>query len=247
MRVYKKLDKSEDDYYDDDDDDDEDDDDYYSDSKEFVQCDSKEASKKVLPKSKPSRPRIYSYKKLQNHIGSTKVKTTRPLSLYEPNNVSNHEQLVRYPIYHRQVPANRTYSQQATSDTDVRYFFIFLFFLFVSVITLTQIIIMHGMNNRNSSSYSQMKSMREELKQMDLSIDKMIAEDNVLPIHQWRPLKAHLNNINKFKKIFIRTFIENNTYLNDQCNYEVVGNFSLPVDFSRSNFNRRMYNTHGSK
>jgi hypothetical protein len=190
-------------YYDDDDDEEDDDDD--EDIIDFHE-DFNKAGKSLF-----NRPRSYS----DHNIQIQRQKPNRKPGRFLPSHSgAKPSDLVRYP----KPNPPKSNSDQETSDTDVHYFFIFLFFLFVAVITFTQLIIMHGMGKTNSSTYDQMKAMHEELKQMDLSIDKMIKEEHVLPMHMWRPIKSHLNNIDKFRNKFIRSYIENNEYLNKKCN-----------------------------
>lgn len=85
---------------------------------------------------------------------------------------------------------------------EIHSLLLFIFFLLVTIITLSQILVMHS--STNNANLNQIKLMQEELKLMDLSIDKMLKEKHVLSIQIWIALKKYNENI----KIF-SSYLEN--------------------------------------
>ena len=97
---------------------------------------------------------------------------------------------------------------------------VFLFFLFITIITLSQILVMH--NQTSNTNFHQIKLMQEELKLMDFSIDKMLKQNDVLPMQIWYSLKQYKDNIKKFQNYL--TFISNLTYQHN-CEYLINNAF----------------------
>lgn len=89
----------------------------------------------------------------------------------------------------------KTHPQQK-KHRELHSLLFFIFFLFVTIITLSQIIVMHSQTS--NSNFYQIKLMQEELKLMDLSIDKMLNEKHVLPMQVWYALKRLDENLKKF-------------------------------------------------
>lgn len=92
--------------------------------------------------------------------------------------------------------ANSLRASQLQKRREIKSLLLFVFFLFVTIITLSQILVMHS--STSSSNFNQIKLMQEELKLMDLSIDRMLKEKHVLPIQTWIALKKYNENIKIF-------------------------------------------------
>ena len=89
-------------------------------------------------------------------------------------------------------------SSRLQKRREVHYLLLFVLFLFIAIITLSQILVMHSRSATNSNNFKQIKLMQEELKLMDVSIDKMLKEKNVTPIRTWLALKQYKDNLAKF-------------------------------------------------
>jgi hypothetical protein len=108
--------------------------------------------------------------------------------------------------------AKGNHLQQQKKHRELHSLLFFIFFLFVTIITLSQIIVMHSQTS--NSNFYQIKLMQEELKLMDLSIDRMLKEKHVLPMQAWYALKMLDENLKKFSSFMDENFYSNETDAN---------------------------------
>jgi hypothetical protein len=118
--------------------------------------------------------------------------------------------LIKYKKLTDDPTMNSLRANQLQKRREIHSLLLFIFFLFVTIITLSQILVMHSQTN--NSNFYQIKLMQEELKLMDASIDKMLKEKHVLPMHIWYALKQYNDNLKRFNS-FIDSFNQNNDSL----------------------------------
>lgn len=143
------------------------------------------------------------------------------------NSYNKNDKLVL--IKYKKSPDDNTYdslrANQLQKRREIHSLLLFIFFLFVTIITLSQILVMHSQTN--NSNFYQIKLMQEELKLMDISIDKMLKEKHVLPMQVWYALKQYNDNLRVFS-----------TYMNDfSSNYNFTIYSVLENSFLTSNNN----------
>lgn len=106
---------------------------------------------------------------------------------------------------------------------EIHSLLLFIFFLLVTIITLSQILVMHS--STNNASFNQIKLMQEELKLMDLSIDKMLKEKHVLSIQIWIALKKYNENIKTFSRYLDN--LDHRVFLSHQIQCDYISNSSI--------------------
>jgi hypothetical protein len=115
------------------------------------------------------------------------------------NNNKNDVVLFKYNKLNDDLNLNALKAKQIQKRREIRSVLLFVFFLFVTILTLSQILVMHS--QKNNSNFNQIKLMQEELKLMDFTIDKMLRENNVLPMQIWYSLKQYNDNLKKFSNL----------------------------------------------
>lgn len=117
------------------------------------------------------------------------------------NNNNNDDDVVlfKYNKLNDDLNLNALKAKQIQKRREIRSVLLFVFFLFVTILTLSQILVMHS--QKNNSNFNQIKLMQEELKLMDYTIDKMLRENNVLPMQIWYSLKQYNDNLKKFSNL----------------------------------------------
>jgi hypothetical protein len=133
-----------------------------------------------------------------------------------PNLFSKSQSLKRYETSKKDDTNNSSQKKR-----EFHSLIVFVFFLFITIITLSQILVMH--NQTSNTNFYQIKLMQEELKLMDFSMDKMLKQNDVLPMQIWYSLKQYKDNIKKFNNYF--KFISNLTYQYN-CDYFINHTFS---------------------
>ncbi|CAF1039187.1 unnamed protein product, partial [Brachionus calyciflorus] len=134
---------------------------------------------------------------------------------------------------------NSLRANQLQKRREIHSLLLFIFFLFVTIITLSQILVMHS--STNNSSFHQIKLMQEELKLMDLSIDKMLKENHVIPMQIWIALKQYNDNIKTFSN-YMNSFNDSILSAFEHSNQT----HSLPCDFNSSLLFKSLNETNGN-
>lgn len=136
---------------------------------------------------------------------------------------------------------NSLRANQLQKRREIHSLLLFIFFLFVTIITLSQILVMHSQTN--NSNFYQIKLMQEELKLMDLSIDKMLKEGHVLPMQVWIALKQFNDSLKKFSNYMgylNDSYIQNNETISladDVKNCSIFFNSNLTFELMGYNEN----------
>jgi hypothetical protein len=125
--------------------------------------------------------------------------------------------LIKYKQSHEESSYNSLRTSQLQKKREVQSLLLFIFFLFITIITLSQILVMHSQTN--NSNFHQVKLMQEELKLMDLSIDRMLKEKHVLPIQVWFALKQYNDNLRKFSRYMSEYIYTNGSVFASVYNY----------------------------
>jgi hypothetical protein len=146
--------------------------------------------------------------------------------------------LIKYKQSNEESSYNSLRTSQLQKKREVQSLLLFIFFLFITIITLSQILVMHSQTN--NSNFHQVKLMQEELKLMDLSIDKMLKEKHVLPIQVWFALKQYNDNLRKFSR-YMSVYIYSNgtnafaytSYFNNSGDTYHAGSFIFDTNSKR--------------
>jgi hypothetical protein len=126
-------------------------------------------------------------------------KHTNNLSNLKHDKIVNELVLIKYSKSINENDADKNTEQPKSPNQkkrNVGTVILLIFFIFVAIITIAQILVMHGQTLANN--FYQIKIMQEELKLMDISMDRMLKEDNILQIDTWYALKRMNENVKRF-------------------------------------------------